>query len=292
MQRSTAKTESPWLSALAAAAALSGTLALGDEPPRSGFERSAGRVGAVARSADADTGRLARRPAWIEQVSAEEPFPMPPASTPPASTPPASAPPASEVRATPQIVFPAPSIAAPVHSERGADVQYLSSAWPGIVHAPVCSEIVFRPFGEGVMPIIGRQIYQGAVDLLTLYDFDFYDPATDQAAALTPRGHVQLQKFARRLQFAQAPITVQFSEWHPELAAARRHHVVQQLAALGVADADALVVLGRARFGVPATEAVQTAAGLESVIENRGRTVTPDSSARFGTGRSFGGFGR
>ena len=44
--------------------------------------------------------------------------------------------------------------------------------------------------------------------------------------------------------------------------------------------------------GVPATEAVQTAVGLESVIENRGRTVTPDSSARFGTGRVFGGFGR
>jgi hypothetical protein len=192
--------------------------------------------------------------------------------------------------ATAQLV--APPIAAPYISDGAADVQYLSSAWPGNWRPAVCSDIAFRPFGDAVMPIIGRQIYHGAVDLMTLYDFDFHNPATDLAASLTPRGLYQLRKFAGRLQFTQAPITVQFSELRPELAAARRSHVVEQLAALGVANADALVVLGRARFGVPGTEAVQTAAGLESVIENRGRTVTPDSSARFGTGRSFGGFGR
>jgi hypothetical protein len=280
---------------------MSGTLALGNEPPRSGFERSVGRVGAVARSADAGTGRLAPRSAPIWRVSAEEPLPMPPVSdavpepvvAEPAVLEPARASAPVRTQLAGPAATPMAQPASAAYVPHGAsDVQYLSSAWPGNWQPPVCSDIAFRPLGDAVMPIIGRQIYHGAIDLMTLYDFDFHNPASDLAASLTPRGLYQLRKFAGRLQYTQAPITVQFSELHPELAAARRERVVQELAALGIANADALVVLGRARFGVPGTQAIQTAAGLESVIENRGRTVTPDSSARFGTGRSFRGFGR
>ena len=275
-----------WFRTLAAAASMSGTLAMADEPVRSGFEHSVGRVGALTWSATAETGRIARRPAAIVRVSAEEPLPMPPAPEP------AAVPEPQGEAATARVPIAAPPAAAPFIANGAAEVQYLSSAWPGTWRPPVCSDIAFRPFGDAVMPTIGRQIYQGSVDLMTLYDFDFYSMATQQAAALTPRGLYQLRKFARRLEFTPAAITVQFSESNPELGAARRMHVIQELSALGIANAEALVVLGRARFGVPATEAVQTAVGLESVIENRGRTVTPDSSARFGTGRVFGGFGR
>ncbi len=286
MQQVMSLTQSTWFRTLAAASSMAGALAMADEPVRSGFERSVGRVGALTRSATADTGRIVRWPDAIVQVSADEPRPMPPAREP------AAVPVPADEAATARVPFVAPPAAAPPIVQRAAEVQYLSSAWPSSWCPPVCSDIAFRPFGDALMPTIGRQIYQGSVDVMTLYDFDFYGAATEQAAALTPRGLYQLQKFAQRLPFTQAPITVQFSELHPELGAARRNRVAQELAALGVANADAMVVLQRAQFGVPATEAVQTAVGLESVIENRGRTVTPDSSARFGTGRVFGGFGR
>jgi hypothetical protein len=142
------------------------------------------------------------------------------------------------------------------------------------------------------MLTMGRQIYHGSAGMMMLYDYDFDSSDATRAAELTPRGLYQLQKFARRLEFTPAPITIQLSETDPALNAARWQNVVMQLSALGLANAETLVVLGRERFGVPATEALQTDAGLDYVIETRGRTVTPDSSARFGTGQVFSGFGR
>lgn len=288
MPHTSSASHNAWIRTLAAVASMSSTLALGEDPAASGFHRSAGRFAAMHGSAAGEIGRLDRGRTPIRQVSADDPSPVPPPPAPPAAPDPQDAP--EEAPAMVRV----PSVLPPdaFGTRTTAEVQYLSSAWPGHWCPPACSDIAFRPLGDSLMPVMGRQVYQGAVDLMTLYDFDFYSAATERAAELTPRGQYQLRKFAGRLGFCQAPITVQFSDSTPELSAARRVHVIEHLSALGVSGAEALVVLGRARFGVPATEAVQTARGLESVIENRGRTVTPDSSARFGTGRSFGGFGR
>lgn len=286
MEHSHLATRNTWIRTLAAAASLSGTLVLGAEPAATGFQPRGARFGGMSGSAAGEIGRLERRRTPIVQVSADEPLPTPPPLAPPAAPVPQEA---SAVVRVPPV---APAEAGPFAAPTVVEVQYLSSAWPGNWCPPVCSDIAFRPFGDGLMPIMGRQIYRGSVDLMTLYDFDFHGAATGRGTELTPRGLYQLRKYAGRLEFQQAPITVQFSESTPELSAARRMHVVQQLSALGVSGADALVVLGRARFGVPATEALRTAEGLDSVIDSRGRTVTPDSSARFGTGRSGGGFGR
>jgi hypothetical protein len=279
MKQSHSSQVHPWFPAILAAAAASGTLAAADTPAHPGGRR----VGTMVISATEESPSTWKPTRTVQRASATVPPPAPAVES------------AEEPATTqPQLALPAARVFVPdpAHFTGVQDSRYESSAWPRASCPPPCSDIAFRPFGDSVMLTMGRQIYHGSAGMMMLYDYDFHSADVTRAAELTPRGLYQLRKFARRLEFTPAPITIQFSETDPALNTARWQNVVSQLSALGLANADSFVVFGRERFGVPATEAVQTAAGLDYVIETRGRTVTPDNSARFGTGQVFSGFGR
>lgn len=280
-----------WLRLLAVAASLSAILARADDPIRTGIHNSVRQAGPMVRSLDGTLRPHRRLPFEIVRVSGEEADPALPAAEPVAE------PALVRIDDVPPPVPAPPAAASPATSSDSmisgvAEVRYISSAWPGTWRPSDCSDISFQPLGASVAGAMGRQIFQGAVELMTLYNFDFYRAETERQSELTERGLYQLQKYARRLEFVPAAIKVEIAESNPALDAARREHVVAQLGSWGVPNADSLVVLGRARFGVSGSEAVQTAEGLERVIDTRGRSVTPDTSARFGTGRGTSGFAR
>jgi hypothetical protein len=152
-----------------------------------------------------------------------------------------------------------------------------------------------RPLGDAVISAMTGQIRHGSAEMLMLYDYDFYAVDAASAARLTPRGRIQLARFVDRMQSTGAPLKIQSAANRSALDTARRQHVVRELAAYGVADAQDRVKLARVKYKAPATEALQTAQGLQEMIQSRGRTIKPQDSTGFlggGGGGGGGGFGR
>jgi hypothetical protein len=149
-------------------------------------------------------------------------------------------------------------------------------------HWGYCNRFDERPFGDAVFTTLSRQVDRGTMNMMTLYQYDFYPEESARAAELTPLGNRQLLKIVERMQTVPAPIVIQITDDQPALDDQRRQQVVQSLAELGVPTSEEFVVLGTERYGARAVEAAETYQNLMNSIQSRGRTIQATGSARFG----------
>jgi hypothetical protein len=140
----------------------------------------------------------------------------------------------------------------------------------------------YAPFGDSVYAAFSRQAYLGAVQLLSLYDYDFQQIRPE----LTPRGTYQLQKCLRQLEITPDAIKIQ-ATLNMELDAARREYVIGMLSLWGISNAESMVTTVRMPKGRPSIETLETANGLLNNLSDRGRTIRAGGSAAF-TGARFG----
>lgn len=116
-------------------------------------------------------------------------------------------------------------------------------------------------------------------------DFIFYDHEfTDDTASLAPAAKDKLMQVALRLEHVPFPIVVEQSPENrtPDLDQQRRRTVVQELARLGIADADGRVVVAPA-----------LARGITAIEGERAYYTTINNNYGYGggAGRRFGGYG-
>jgi hypothetical protein len=116
-------------------------------------------------------------------------------------------------------------------------------------------------------------------------DFVFYDHEfVNDTAELAPAAKHKLMQVALRLEHVPFPVVVEQSPENraPELDGERRRAVVEQLARLGTADADARVVIAPA-----------LARGITAIEGERGyySTIYNNFGYGGGAGRRFGGSG-
>jgi hypothetical protein len=115
-------------------------------------------------------------------------------------------------------------------------------------------------------------------------DFIFYDHEfRGNTAELAPGGKTHLEQVALRLEHVPFPVVIEQSQHnaHPEMDQARRRTIVEQLARIGVLNAEERVVVANA-FPEGYTEQESEASYYSGVL-----------SGGFGggTGRRFGGYG-
>lgn len=249
-------------------------------PPRPAPETSPQSAPGPVISADYFTDATAGA-ATIQLLDDQLP-PAPPAAVP--LTP--ESPPAAVPGRTPPAT-------APYVSSGFVDPRYESTSESSI-YTSVCRRCgrthchcVYAPFGDAVRSAFGQQIHRGSARLLTLYAYDFHPVGTPHQSQLTSRGSYQLDKMVARLQYTPSPIRIEASG-NDSLDAARRIRVLESLGALGIADADGLVVTVRTGAGRPAIEMLESSYDLLESIRLRGRTIEEGGSATFTGGAQFG----
>lgn len=115
--------------------------------------------------------------------------------------------------------------------------------WLERTHWGYPEEFIQPPLGFYVAAHAKTQIARGQQSLLTLYHFDFEQ--VGDRAALTPRGRLQLEKFAAVLAYRPFSLLIERTVGEPELDQARYEHVVEALTQLEVPLAAERVVVGR-----------------------------------------------
>lgn len=146
---------------------------------------------------------------------------------------------------------------------------------------------VYAPFGEAVRSAFGQQIHLGSARLMTLYAYDFLPEGTPRQTELTSRGEYQLEKIVSRLQYTPSRIKIEASG-NDTLDAARRMRVLQALGAMGIDNADGMVVTVRTDPGRPAVELLESSYDLLESIRERGQTLQGGGTATFSGATRFG----
>lgn len=139
-----------------------------------------------------------------------------------------------------------------------------------------------RPFPHGQVSDSfweTQQTNAEAADFI-LHDHEF----VQNSALLTPGAKRHLESVALRLEHAPFPVVIERSEFgaRPEMDEARRRMVVEQLARIGVTNAEARVVV--AHSFAPGITAIE---GERAYYSNLGGNFANGA----GGGRRFGGFG-
>jgi hypothetical protein len=124
-----------------------------------------------------------------------------------------------------------------------------------------------RPFGSYVRTAGVAQIGNGLAAQLVLYHYDFVRPDGLPGVELNLRGRVRLEKLAELAATGFAPLVIELHETDPELNAARKAHVLAQLAQLGPGLPEDQVVVGRpAARGLAGADAAAIYANVQTQL--------------------------
>lgn len=154
-------------------------------------------------------------------------------------------------------------------------------------HWGYCDYFQPRPFGDSLKSAFGRQVRQGSIDQLALYEYDFYPSDSEQSLHLTPRGHDQLKKVVNRMVWTGGSIKIQASG-DPVLDERRRIEVLKQVNLAGMEIPIEQVVLFKPKYQTSAAEAAASQQVFQQLIENRGQTLTGSGGSSFSGSVGFG----
>lgn len=114
-----------------------------------------------------------------------------------------------------------------------------------------------KPLGACLRAHVNTQITNGMASRMVLYRYDFHDGILHEASKLNQHGRKRLGEMVRMLQWSVYPVVVEHTPAEPELAEARRSHVLTSLEKLGFpVPADWVIVGESEAAGLSGEEAV------------------------------------
>jgi hypothetical protein len=132
------------------------------------------------------------------------------------------------------------------------------------------------PLGARLYAHLNAQVANGVAAQMVLYRYDFCDGILHEASQLNHHGRTRLQRMGWMLRCNLHPLIVEETPEEPSLAAARREHVIQSLAASGIAVPDEWVVVGQPpSAGLSGEEAIIV---YHKMVPPEGQAPTPSPS--------------
>ncbi len=133
-------------------------------------------------------------------------------------------------------------------------------------------EFCERPYGSYVQSALDHQIANGLRDQQTLYDYDF------NGTQLSPRGRLQLQKIAQRMQVIAGPVRIEATH-NEQRDQSRQLAVIERLQLLGIPASEELVqVHPMIRPGLRGVEAIEIDNNLLLQTQEMGGTMMGSGS--------------
>ena len=128
------------------------------------------------------------------------------------------------------------------------------------------------PLGARLYAHLNTQVANGAAAQMVLYRYDFYDGIFNHAFRLNHHGLKRLKRMVRMLECNLYPVIVEYTPEEPQLAAARRTHVLKSLEKSGFAVPEEWVVVGEPEsVGLSGEEAIGVYQGM---LSQRGQPTT------------------
>lgn len=131
------------------------------------------------------------------------------------------------------------------------------------------------PVGARLYAHLNTQVANGTAAQMVLYRYDFHDGILGEAFRLNQRGRTRLRRMGWMLQYGLHPIVVEHTPEEPELAAARRDHVLSSLEKQGFTVPEEWVIVGEPRAaGLSGEEAIGVYQRMLSQQEQPSQTPT------------------